>query len=53
MHGLTLAAKGAALLLSGPSPAAKYLVNAAFDKQGRGRQLVSTYVSDVIVFLRS
>lgn len=41
---MILAIRGAKLLLSGTSPAARHVIHAAFDRQGpekHGRQLVS------------
>ncbi|KAJ7981773.1 ARM repeat superfamily protein [Quillaja saponaria] len=34
---------GAALLLSGSSPAARHVINAAFDRQGHGKQLAALH----------
>ena len=44
---LYLAIHGAELLLLSSPPAARHVIDAAFDRQGRGRQLVST--SDPVV----
>lgn len=35
--------RGAALLLSNSSPVARHVFDAAFDRQGHGRQLVSRF----------
>lgn len=46
-----LAIQGAVLLLSSFPPAARHIVHAAFDKQGRGKQLVS--MSNSFAFAKS
>lgn len=45
---MLLAVQGSTLLLSSSPPAARHVVNTAFDWQGRGKQLVSEYTSFIL-----